>query len=68
MQNIYDEVAYKKLIDPTTLFKDENEVKEFLKLDSTIEDLISFLDDCEEKEQYKYCQLIADKIKEKQNV
>jgi len=51
------------MISPSNLFSSKEEVMDFLKIESTIKDLESFLKVCEEEELYEYCSLIKNKIK-----
>lgn len=62
---ILEDVAYRNIISPSNLFSSKEEVLDFLKIESTIEDLESFLKVCEEEELYEYCLLIKNKIHEK---
>ena len=60
-----EEYEYKIAISPSNIFKTTGEVKTFLTIKSTKEDLKCFLKVCEEEELYEYCMLINDKINEK---
>ena len=53
---------YKELINPKILFSSIEEVKEFLNIECTKEDLLCFLELCEKEECYEYCTLIVNKI------
>lgn len=58
---------YQDLINPTTLFCDIEEVKEFVKIDCSITDLECFLDACEKEELYEYCVIIKREIDDRFN-
>ena len=58
-----EEYVYNELINPINLFKSIKELKEFINIPCTKEDLKCMLQICEKEELYEYCVLIQNKIK-----
>ena len=62
-------IAYNDLTNqnPINLFPTEKDLKEFIELECTIEDLQCFLDKLLEFELYEYCAIVRDKINVKRS-
>lgn len=59
-----EEYEYNNLINPSNLFNNIEEVRDFISLSDNIEELEAFNNACLNEELYEYCQVINTKINE----